>query len=93
MIMKVTIAAIGKDKHASPTDNLFKEYKKRTPWIIDLKEFEESNRLGFEPSATVAKVRLSPETGEFEKEVIRTVKVLGYEMPRLPIWIKLEGAE
>jgi 23S rRNA (pseudouridine1915-N3)-methyltransferase len=45
MIMKVTIAAIGRDKHASPTDNLFKEYKKRIPWIIDLKEFEEKKSL------------------------------------------------
>jgi 23S rRNA (pseudouridine1915-N3)-methyltransferase len=43
--MKITIAAIGKDRHSSSTDNLFKEYKKRIPWIIDLKEFEERKSL------------------------------------------------
>jgi len=59
----------------------------------NLKENNESNRLGFIPSETDAKVRLNPETGEFEKEVIKTVDVLGYKIPRLPIWLKLEGAE
>jgi 23S rRNA (pseudouridine1915-N3)-methyltransferase len=43
--MKITIAAIGKDRHSSSTDNLFKEYKKRIPWIVELKEFEERKSL------------------------------------------------
>jgi 23S rRNA (pseudouridine1915-N3)-methyltransferase len=43
--MKITIAAIGRERHASPTENLFKEYKKRIPWDIQIKESEERKSL------------------------------------------------
>jgi len=43
--MKVLIAAIGKDKQSSPTFQLFKEYVKRTPWTIQIKELEYKKSL------------------------------------------------
>lgn len=59
----------------------------------ELKEFEDSRNLGSEPSAFNAKLRLNPDTGEIEKEISRTITILGYKVPRLPIWVKLEGVE
>jgi len=58
-----------------------------------IKEFEDSKNLSSDPSALNAKLRLNPDTGEIEKEISRTITILGYKVPRLPIWIKLEGVE
>ena len=43
--MKITIAAIGKGHRSTPTFSLFEEYRKRTPWKIELKEMEEKRNL------------------------------------------------
>lgn len=43
--MKVTIAAIGRDKRSSATNDLFTSYIKRVPWDIKLIELEEKKSL------------------------------------------------
>lgn len=41
--MKITIAAIGRQKKDSPAGQLYAEYMKRLPWKVTLKELEEKN--------------------------------------------------
>lgn len=43
--MKITIATIGKNNKSSPTAQLCQEYIKRTPWQVEIKEFEEKKPL------------------------------------------------
>ncbi len=43
--MKVTIAAIGREKKSSPTSEIFSDYLKRLPWDVELREFEEKKSL------------------------------------------------
>lgn len=43
--MKITIAAIGRNKNSSATKALFSEYIKRTPWDVKLIELEEKKNL------------------------------------------------
>ena len=43
--MKVTIAAIGRDKRSSATNDIFTSYLKRLPWDVKLVELEEKKTL------------------------------------------------
>ena len=56
---------------------------------IKLKELDESRKLGFDPSETVAKVRFNDSNNSYEKETIRK-NMVGQEYV---VWLKLEGAE
>ena len=42
--MRITIAAVGRDK-AGPARDLFQTYTKRLPWPVDLREVEEKRPL------------------------------------------------
>jgi 23S rRNA (pseudouridine1915-N3)-methyltransferase len=57
--MKITISAIGKGQKPSPTFILFEEYRRRTPWKIELKEMEEKKNLNsFQLKESEAKMLL-----------------------------------
>lgn len=43
--MRITIAAIGREKKSSPTSDIFNSYLKRIPWNVELKELEEKKNL------------------------------------------------